>query len=123
LTVLLYRDGVVHEAEAVDPAWLEPGSGVVVWADIQSPTADDRKVLSDVFRFHELAVEDSVLEVHHPKIETYGNMLYLILHGIVAGKKHQGFETRDIDFFLGPGYLVTVHHYPSRSVAAEGEVL
>jgi magnesium transporter len=45
------------------------------------------------------------------------------LHGIVAGKKHQGFETRDIDFFLGPGYLVTVHHYPSRSVAAEREVL
>ena len=37
-------------------------------------------------------------------------MLYLILHGIVAGKKHQGFVTHDVDFFLGRNYLVTVHH-------------
>jgi len=122
-SVLVYKDGEVHEEAAVDPAWLQPGSGVIVWVDIQSPNDADRKVLSDTFHFHELAIEDSVLEVHHPKIESYGNMLYLILHGIVAGKKHQGFETRDVDFFLGPNYLVTVHHYPSRSIAAEREVL
>jgi magnesium transporter len=61
--------------------------------------------------------------VHHPKIETYGNILYLILHGIAGAGKNHGFETRDVDFFLGRNYLVTVHHYPSRSVAAELEIL
>ena len=46
-------------------------------------------------------------------------MLYLILHGIVAGKKNQGFVTHDVDFFLGRNYLVTVQHEPSRSIEAE----
>jgi len=122
-TILVYRDGAVREAEAVDPAWLKPGAPEIVWVDIASPGEAEKKLLSETFHFHELAVEDAVLELHHPKIETYGGMLYLILHGIVAGKKHQGFETRDIDYFLGHNYLVTVHHHPSRSIAGEYEVL
>jgi magnesium transporter len=122
-TVLVYRDGAIHEAPAVDPAWLRPGAPEVVWVDIQTPTDAERRVLTETFHFHELAVEDAVLEVHHPKIETYGDMLYLILHGIAGGGKHHGFETRDVDFFLEANRLVTVHHYPSRSVAAEIELL
>jgi len=122
-TILVYRDGAVREAEAIDPAWLEPGAREILWVDIAKPGEAERRLLSDTFHFHELAVEDSVLEVHHPKIETYGNILYLILHGIAGAGKNHGFETRDVDFFLGPNYLVTVHHYPSRSVAAELEIL
>jgi magnesium transporter len=122
-TILVYRDGAVREAEAVDPAWLKPGAPEIVWVDIATPGEAEKKLLSETFHFHELAVEDAVLELHHPKIESYGGMLYLILHGIVAGKKHQGFETRDIDYFLGHNHLVTVHHHPSRSIAGEREVL
>ena len=122
-TILVYRDGAVREAEAIDPAWLEPGAREILWVDIAKPGEAERRLLSDTFHFHELAVEDSVLEVHHPKIETYGNILYLILHGIAGAGKNHGFETRDVDFFLGRNYLVTVHHYPSRSVAAELEIL
>jgi magnesium transporter len=122
-TILVYRDGAVREVDAVDPAWLKPGAPEIVWVDIASPGEAEKKLLSDTFHFHELAVEDAVLELHHPKIESYGGMLYLILHGIVAGKKHQGFETRDIDYFLGHNHLVTVHHHPSRSIAGEREVL
>ena len=122
-TILVYRDGAVREAEAIDPAWLEPGAPEILWVDIAKPGEAERRLLSDTFHFHELAVEDSVLEVHHPKIETYGNILYLILHGIAGAGKNHGFETRDVDFFLGRNYLVTVHHYPSRSVAAELEIL
>ena len=122
-TVLVYRDGQVREEAAVDPAWLAPGAPEVVWVDIARPTDAEKHVLTETFKFHELAVEDAVQEVHHPKIETYGNMLYLILHGIAGGEKNQGFETRDVDFFLGPTYLVTVHHYPSRSIAAELDTL
>ena len=122
-TVLVYRDGQVREEAAVDPAWLQPGASEIVWVDIARPTDAEKRILSDVFHFHELAVEDAVLEVHHPKIETYGNLLYLILHGIVGAGKDKGFETRDVDFFLGPNYLVTVRHYPSRSIAAELEIV
>jgi magnesium transporter len=90
--------------------------------DIMEPSADDRRLLTDLFHFHELAVEDALSEIHHPKIESYDGFLYLILHGIVAGQDHRGFVTQDVDFFLGRNYLVTVHHAPSRSIAQQLEV-
>jgi magnesium transporter len=121
IRVLVYRDGKLQEAESVDPAWLAPGAEEVFWADIEKPDQDDHRVLSEVLHFHELAVDDAMAQTHHPKIETYDGVLYLILHGIAAGKKH-GFVTRDIDFFVGRNFLVTVHHTQSRSIAYERQV-
>jgi magnesium transporter len=119
LTVLVQRNGRVERADGVDPAWLRSDAPEVVWADIEAPTPDDAVLLGDVFRVHKLAVDDALAEIHHPKIETYDGLLYLILHGIAAGAGESGFETQDVDFFIGRNFLVTVHHGPSRSVTAE----
>lgn len=119
LTVLVQRDGRVERAESVDPAWLRPDATEIVWADIEEPVPEDRVLLADVFRIHELAIEDAFSEIHYPKIETYDGLLYLILHRIKPGAGEHGFETEDVDFFLGRNFLVTVHHGPSRSIAAE----
>ena len=123
VTILVFRNGVAEEAKEIDPAWARPGASQIVWIDLESPNEQERRILTETFRFHELAVEDAIQETHHPKIEQYDGMLYLILHGIVAGKKHKGFDTRDVDFFLGSNYLVTVHFHPSRSILGEREVL
>jgi magnesium transporter len=117
MSVLIYRDGAIHEADAVDPRWV--GSETeTLWVNLETPGDEDAKVLRETFRIHELAVEDALSEVHHPKVETYGDLLYLILHGIEAGKRNQGFLTRDVDFFLGRNFLITVHQAPSRSIDA-----
>jgi len=118
-TVLVHLNGVTNEVDRVDPAWLLPEAREIFWVDIDEPEEVERRLLTDVFHFHELAVEDALAEVHHPKVEPYGDMLYLILHGIVAGKKNQGFVTHDVDFFLGRNYLVTVRHEPSPSIETE----
>jgi magnesium transporter len=123
VTIFVFRNGLAEEVGAIDPAWLAPGAREVLWVDLETPTDDERRLLTETFHFHELAVEDAIQETHHPKIEAYDGMLYLILHGIIAGKKHHGFETRDVDFFLGRNYLVTVHFHPSRSIIGEREVL
>ena len=117
-----------HEARStqcvdrVDPAWIEPGSGVYVWVDLDRTTPEEARVLTDVFRFHKLAVEDALSELHHPKIESYGDYLYLILHGIDFSASEHCFTTKDIDFFLGPQFLVTVHPGVSRSIGKVGDV-
>src|SRR5262245_19760452 len=117
--IFVYQNGVTSKADAVDPAWLADDAKESVWVDIENATEADRKLLSGTFHFHELAVEDALNELHHPKIEPYEKFLYLILHGIVAGKKNKGFETHDVDFFLGRNFLVTVHQYHSRSIEEE----
>ena len=120
-TVLVHREGVTREVDRVDPAWLAPDAPEMFWVDINDPGEVERRLLTDVFKFHELAIEDALNEVHHPKIETYDNFLYLILHAIVAVQK-EGFVTHDVDFFLGRNYLVTIRHAPSRTIESERAV-
>ncbi len=122
IRIFAYDQSGCREAAAVDPAWLQPGSSVIVWVDFAAPTPEEGRVLSDVFHFHELSVEDAMSEIHHPKIESFDHYLYLILHGIDFRASAEGFATHDIDFFLGTNYLVTVHDGTSRSIAEQHDV-
>ena len=117
LTIYRNHRGVTERVERLDPAWLAPGSGVWVWVDLSQPTAEESRVLSDPFHFHELAVEDALTEIHHPKVESYGNYLYIILHGINFSQSEHCFSTQDVDFFLGEQFLVTVHPGISRTLS------
>ena len=120
LRVFVHCEGRTRQADAIDPAWLAPGSDVIVWADLgNADTPTIRRLLAETFGFHELSVEDAVSESHHPKVEPYEGYLYLILHGIDFNAVQQrGFSTHDIDFFIGSNYLVTVHSGTSRSIAS-----
>lgn len=109
ITIYKSADGATACVDAVDPAWLQPGSGVWVWVDLSDPTPEESRILTDVFKFHELAVEDALSEIHHPKVEQYDRYLYLILHGIDFRESEHCFRTQDVDFFLGEQFLVTVH--------------
>ena len=122
IRIFVHDESGCREAAEIDPAWLQPGSPTVFWVDLAAPTPAEGAMLQDVFHFHELAVEDALSAVHHPKIESYGGYLYLILHGINFRNSAEGFATRDVDFFLGPNYLVTVHDGHSRSIAEQYNV-
>ena len=87
-----------------------------VWVDLAAPTPEEGRILADVFHFHPLSVEDALSALQFPKIEPYQGYLYLVLHGIDVQKSGDRVATRDIDFFLGPNYLVTVHDGHSRSI-------
>src|SRR6187397_2005737 len=117
ISVFVLRNGVTEVTDRLDPAWLEPGSGATLWVDIAAPSEADGKLLSDAFHFHPLSVEDALSVTQFPKIEPYPGYLYVVLHGLdFKAAKHQ-FATRDIDFFLGPNYLLTIHDGDSRSIA------
>jgi len=116
MRVFAHANGRTRQADRVDPAWLAPGSGVSVWVDVTNPTPEEgRAILQGVFHFHELAVEDAVSALQYPKVESYGDYLYLILHRIDFEARDHVFQTHDVDFFLGPNYLVTIHTGESRS--------
>lgn len=116
LTIYRNHAGTTECVDYVDRAWLRPGSGVWVWVDLSAPTPEELRILSDVFGFHELAIEDAKTEIHHPKVESYGEYLYIILHGINFQESEHCFSTQDVDFFLGEQFLVTVHPGISRSL-------
>ena len=117
ISYYVHQDGKTRCVDVLDPAWLAPDSGVPLWADVREPTAQDAEVLHSVFKFHPLAIEDALMSVHLPKIETYDNVLYAVLHGIDFHLEEHAFETLDVDFFLTKTLLVTVHDGKRRSIA------
>lgn len=113
----VHRGGRTDVVDRLEPAWLEPSSGVVVWADFEQPTAEEARILREVFGFHDLAVDAALQEEQHPRVESYGAYLYLVLHGINFHADEHQFDTHDTDFFLGATFLVTIHDGGRRSVA------
>lgn len=119
ISIFVHTGGETREVDRVEPEWLDPASNVTIWVDLIEPTPEEgQQILQDTFHFHPLSVEDALSEIHHPKVESYGGRyLYLILHGIDFHPHRREFATRDVDFFLGVNYLVTVHDGRSRSIA------
>jgi magnesium transporter len=122
ITVYRHGGGVTEKAGRVEPEWLAFDSKVTLWVDLVKPTDEEVRLLGDLFKFHPLSVEDARSALQYPKVEAYPGYLYLVLHGIDLKKGQTQFATRDIDFFLGRNYLVTVHDGESRSVAWLREV-
>ena len=118
VTIFVHRNGTTEQATSIDRAWLNPASGAVMWVDLAAPSIPESLILSDTFAFHPLSVEDAMAPVEYPKAEEYNGYLYVILHGIDFRAAEHGFATHDVDFFIGPNYLVTVHDGTSRSIVA-----
>lgn len=116
ITYYVQRDGVTERLDRIDSEWLRPGSRVLVWADVQVPSLEDGIVLRDVFNLHPIAVQDALDLLQRPKVETYPDLLYVVLHGINFKSATDEFTTHDTDFFLTREFLVTVHDGQRRSI-------
>ena len=122
ISVHVHSDGDTRTVDRIDRAWLDPSAEVILWVDLAEPTEQEGRILGDVFRFHPLSVEDALSAIHHPKVEPYDGYLYVILHGIDFQQRKHKFATRDVDFFLGRNFLVTVHDGRSRSIGTIKEI-
>jgi magnesium transporter len=97
------------EGRAVDElATLLKGDDGFVWVDI--PDCDDEavRVLSEVFRFHPMAIQDCVERNRVPKMHAYSDHVFVILHAPERGKRGH-VHYIELDQFIGVHYLVTVH--------------
>jgi magnesium transporter len=84
-----------------------------VWVDIHDfkPEAngDVEALMRDVFRFHPLAIEDALKDCHVPRVDDWGDYLYLVFHSIDFHPETDGIQLHELDIFLGFNYLVTYH--------------
>jgi magnesium transporter len=85
--------------------------GHFIWIGLQEPPEDLLREIQAKFQLHDLAVEDALRAHQRPKIEEYGESLFIVLRTahLVDSKPCFG-ETH---IFVGRQYLVTVRHGPS----------
>ncbi len=88
----------------------------LVWVDIEQPNEKDNRILSDVFHFHPLTIEDAIETRNQPKVESYNNYLFLIVHGVTIETNTANFVTRELDIYLGQNFVLTYHHESFRSI-------
>ena len=86
----------------------------VLWVDFEATPADeDEKILTSVFGFHPLAVDDALQETHVPKVDDWSQYIYIVLSAIVPEKKDGSLlDIHELDIFLGQNYIVTHHDQP-----------
>jgi magnesium transporter len=91
----------------------------LLWIDIEDVTDEDAELLSAVFGFHPLAVEDCISrDIHPPKIDDFEDYLFVIVHGINYHTESEVVETTELAFFMGKNYVVTTHDVPMRSITS-----
>ena len=87
--------------------------GGLLWVDLEGPEPEQaRSLLDGVFSFHHLAVDDCLNpHVDPPKIDDYGQYLFIISQGIRFHARSERLETTELDIFLGPNYVVSFHNH------------
>lgn len=114
----LYRHGV-----RADPAELHCGPtdfaellagadepGDFVWVGLNTPTQEEMDRAQQAFDLHPLAVEDALKAHQRPKLERYGDVIFLTVKTLWYVDAQDAVETGEINMFIGERFVVTVRH-------------
>jgi magnesium transporter len=112
---LVTPDGVRrHEVDELPDLLAHDGG--VLWVDVPEGDPDAIAVLTDVFGFHTMAVQDCVQRNPVPKVHVYADHVFVVLHGPEPGLGGH-IHYVELDQFVGTRYLVTVHGPVNPAVA------
>jgi magnesium transporter len=104
---------------------VETGEGTL-WVDIDNRNPSQVSLLSDVFGFHPLAIEDSLNPNSRVKFEEYKGFVILIVRTVAfVADTEDPYDIETVNFtcFLGRNFLVTVHGQHTHPVEATIEML
>ena len=83
------------------------------WLDIDEPREEEEKFLAEVFHFHPLALEDMSKRGQRPKLEDFGDYVFLVYYGARDKAGSEGeVELQEVHAFISGGYIVTAHSGP-----------
>ncbi|WP_240375620.1 magnesium/cobalt transporter CorA [Bacillus piscicola] len=85
-----------------------------LWADFDQPTETEIDYLRTVFHFHPLAIEDCVQRLQRPKLDYYNDYTFYVTHSVAEEDKE--IYKKELDFFVGPTFIVTFHREPSKEI-------
>ena len=85
-------------------------AGGFAWVGLVEPTAEEFEAVQREFDLHDLAVEDAVGAHERPKVEIYGDTLFVVIKTVRYLDDEERIEIGEVMIFLGPEFLITVRH-------------
>src|SRR5437773_1224597 len=80
-----------------------------VWVALRDAQPDELHTMQEEFCLHELAVEDALRGHQRPKIEEYGDSLFVVVQTVELGGDHQ-LSVGEVDVFVGANYVLSVRN-------------
>jgi magnesium transporter len=109
----IYRDG--HRVEtpptvAEAARHLREMPGTMAWIGLFRPSEGQLLPVAEEFGLHEVAVEDAIVAHQRPKLERYGETLFVVLRAATYLDDVEEVEFGEIHVFVGPNFVLTVRH-------------
>jgi magnesium transporter len=87
---------------------VDTSDGRFVWIGLHEPDQALLRVVQQRFGLHDLAIEDALCAHQRPKLEIYGDTLFIVVR--TAALKDRKIRCGETHIFAGRGYVVTVRH-------------
>jgi magnesium transporter len=102
------REGKLELQDAYEHCARDDSSWV--WIGLHQPSEEEFRSVREEFNLHPLAVEDAIKAHQRPKLEEFGDSLFLVLKPARYIDETEEVEFGEILIFMGEGYLITVRH-------------
>ncbi|MEU7649822.1 magnesium and cobalt transport protein CorA [Streptomyces huasconensis] len=90
----------------------------MAWIGLARPTEDELHSLAAEFDLHELAVEDAMEAHQRPKLERYGETLFVVLRAARYLDAPEEVDFGELHVFVGPDFVITVRHGAAPDLSA-----
>jgi len=86
----------------------------LLWLDFTGEPPQVCEPILRRFGFHPLAIDDALQELHSPKVDDWGDYLYIVMNTLTLRADQAGVApgVEELDIFLGPNFVVTHHDTP-----------
>lgn len=87
----------------------------LLWVDFSNEPVETCLPILQGFGFHPLAIDDALQETHSPKLDDWGNYIYVVLNYMdirINGGVTWETDIEELDIFLGDNYIVSLHDTP-----------
>lgn len=110
----VYGEGKrLREIDLAVPQSLALAAKEFAWIGLFEPTEDELRVLQERFGLHPLAVEDGLKASQMPKVDVYGDHLFVVARTAHLEGGTIGYGETDI--FVGHDHIITVRHGSARA--------
>ena len=115
INCVAYRNGVKFAEPAIEDIgeYLKQPH-CLVWVALRDATEDELDIMQEKFGLHDLAIEDARHGHQRPKIEEYGDMLFVVMHLVEV--VYPELTVGEVSIFAGRNFILSVRNRSSRSL-------
>ncbi|MFD7894916.1 magnesium and cobalt transport protein CorA [Streptomyces sp. NPDC059743] len=121
IAAAIYRDGFrTHTYDSLAETFqkLRETDGGMAWIGLHRPSEAELLSVAEEFDLHPLAVEDALEAHQRPKLERYGDTLFVVLRAARYLDDAEEVDFGELHIFVGPDFVITVRHGAAPDLAS-----